>query len=34
MAAEALRERRREQALRDWLTELRALAFIELRDGL
>ncbi len=34
MATEALRERRREAALRDWLAELRGLAFVELRDGL
>jgi peptidyl-prolyl cis-trans isomerase SurA len=32
MASEALRERRREQALRDWLAELRGLAFVELRE--
>ena len=33
MASEALRERGRAAALREWLTELRAQAFVELRDG-
>lgn len=33
MASEALRERRRESALREWLSELRGQAFVELREG-